>query len=130
MSYDLLVFRAGAIPEGEKDREAFMAWYREQTTWSEDHSYNDPAVSAPNLRAWMTDMTQRFPAMNGPLADAGADPDNLKITDYCVGKDMIYMAFSWSVVEEAYGAVKSLAFKHGLDFFDVSADNGDILYPL
>jgi hypothetical protein len=39
LSYDLTVFDADVAPRG---RAAFMAWYDQQTQWTESHGYNDP----------------------------------------------------------------------------------------
>jgi len=65
MSYDLMVFAPEVAPKGEA---AFLEWFRLQTRWGEGHSYHDPEVSTPNLRAWFTEMIQQYPSMNGPLA--------------------------------------------------------------
>lgn len=124
MSYDLMVFEPTAAP---KDRKQFMKWYREQTQWAEGHSYNDPSVSSPALQAWFQDMIQVFPAMNGPYASE--DVDDPKVTDHCIGKTVIYSAFAWSCAEEAHGAMKQLAIKHNVGFFDVSANEGEIVFP-
>jgi hypothetical protein len=124
MSYDLMVFR----PEsGPRTRPEFMSWYRDQTKWGEGHSYNDPVVTSNDLRNWFMEMIVTFPAMNGPYA--ADDPENDFITDYCVGKDVIYVAFAWSVAEKAYEIMMTLAEKHRVGFFDASANNGDILIP-
>lgn len=130
MSYDLMVFEPTAAP---RDRKQFMEWYQEQTKWAEGHSYNDPAVSSPALQAWFNEMITVFPAMNGPCAsedeDQDEDKDNPKVTDHCIGKTVIYSAFAWSCAEEAHSTMKALAEKHKVGFFDVSADNGEILFP-
>ena len=65
MSYDVMVFDPQAPPS---DREGFMGWYREQTQWGEGHTYNDPAISTAELRAWFFDMIREYPPMNGPHA--------------------------------------------------------------
>jgi len=124
MSYDLMVFEASVAP---RSREEFMAWYSSQTEWSEDHSYQDHAVTSEALQNWFKEMIQHFPPMNGPLASD--DDDNPKVTDHCIGKDVIYSAFAWSEAEEAYSIMRALAIKHSVGFFDVSADNGEILFP-
>jgi hypothetical protein len=124
MSYDLMVFEPSKAP---KEREAFMSWYAEQTEWAEDHSYQDHKVTSPSLQAWFKDIVQFFPPMNGPLASD--DVDDPKVTDHCIGHDVIYSAFAWSVAEEAYPKFRELAIKHNVGFFDVSADNGEILFP-
>lgn len=123
MSYDLMVFDPASAP---KDRESFLAWYDQQTEWNEEHSYGDPAVTTPALQAWYRDMIQFFPAMNGPFA---VDSDASEVTDHCVGKSVIYSTFAWSVAEQAYAKTRELAIKHGVGFFDVSSDDGEILFP-
>lgn len=72
--------------------------------------------------------------MNGEYAP---DPEfldedeNLEshMVDYCIGRDVIYAAFAWSVADEAYGLMRDLAGKHGVGFFNVSADDGEIILP-
>ena len=49
------------------------------------------------------------------------------LTDYCIGYDVIYIAFSWNKDEEAYNLMKELCKKYQVGFFDVSGE-GDILY--
>ena len=123
MSYDLMVFYPTAAP---KDRESFMVWYDKQTEWSEGHGYNDPIVTTPALQAWFQEMTRFFPPMNGPLA---VDSDASEVTDHCIGKSVIYSAFAWSVAERAYNKTRELAIKHRVGFFDVSSDEGEVLFP-
>jgi hypothetical protein len=124
VSFDLMVFDASVAP---RSRKAFMAWYEKQTEWSESHGYNNLEIPAPALRAWFQDLIKNFPPMNGPLASD--DPDNPKVTDYSLGRSVIYGAFAWSEAEAAHKHVKELAAKHGVGFFDVSAEAGDIWFP-
>ena len=124
MSYDLMVFDPQVAPS---DREGFMEWYGHQTEWQEDHKYDNPDVSTPALRAWFLDMIKLYPAMNGPFASD--DVDNPKITDYSVGRSVIYAAFSWSEAEQARNTMFTLAEKHKVGFFDVSEDNGGVWLP-
>jgi len=126
MSYDLMVFEPTVAPVERKD---FMEWYFQQTKWAEDHSYQDHEVSTEGLQAWFKEMIEYFPPMNGPLASDDDDDDNPKVTDHCIGKYVIYSSFSWSVAEEAYPKMRGLAIKHSVGFFDVSADDGEILLP-
>ena len=131
MSYDLMVFEKTKAPD---TREAFMAWYEKQTAWEEDHDYQTIGVSAPALQNWFMEMKDTFPPMNGEYApdvelfDEDEDLEN-HVTDYSIGREVIYAGFSWSVVDEAYELVQTLARKHGVGFFDVSSDNGDIILP-
>jgi hypothetical protein len=124
MSYDLMVFDPKAAPQ---DRKGFLLWFHDQTVWGEGHSYNDPTVCAPDLRAWFLDIIKAYPAMNGPYASDNVDDP--KVTDYSIGKLVIYAAFSWSETEGAYRSTFDLAKKHRLGFFDVSADDGQVWVP-
>ncbi|MBL4603762.1 MAG: hypothetical protein JKY84_13525 [Emcibacteraceae bacterium] len=124
MSYDLMVFEPNAAP---RDRDEFIKWYWKQTEWSENHDYNDPVVSSPNLQVWFQEMMISFPPLNGKFATE--DFENSNVTDYSIGKNVIYAAFTWSVASGAYKKMKKLAIKHEVGFFDVSANNGAILFP-
>lgn len=131
MSYDLMVFEKAEAP---KTREEFMEWFGKQTEWGEDHDYQTISVSSPTLQSWFMEMKETFPPMNGEYAPDEEMLDEQKslevyLTDYCIGREVIYAAFAWSVAEEAYGLVRKLAQKHGVGFFDVSAANGDIILP-
>lgn len=112
-----MVFEPAAAPAG---RDEFMTWFEEQTEWSEDHGYDDPAVSSAALRAWYLDVITRFPPLNGPHANA--DDDSPRVTDYSVGTHVIYAAFAWSEAESAFATMFELAKKHRVGFFDVSDD--------
>jgi hypothetical protein len=120
MSYDLLVFDPGNAP---RDRAAFREWWDRQAEWSENHGYNDPSVTTPELKAWFDEIRQTFPPMNGPHATN--DYDNPRLTDYSIGRHVIYAAFAWSVAEDAYPVVRQLAVKHRVGFYDASGDEGD-----
>jgi hypothetical protein len=124
MSYDLMVFDPNAAP---REREEFLAWYGVQTEWAEDHSYDDPKVTSPSLTNWFAEMIEVFPPLNGPFASI--DYDNPKVTDYSIGRSVIYAAFGWSQAELAFEAVDRLAAKHGVGFFDVSGEDGEIRFP-
>lgn len=125
MSFDLMVFRPDIAP---KTRPEFMKWFQDQTQWSEEHDYDDPSVTTDNLKNWFIEIIATYPAMNGPYAKE-EDEDNEFVTDYSVGHNVIYAAFSWSLAEQAYEKMKMLAQKHKVGFFDASADDGDILFP-
>ena len=124
MSYDLMVFDPAVAP---RNRDDFLSWYDTQTEWAEGHSYDDPQVTTPALASWFADMSQVFPPMNGPLASS--DYDNPKVTDYSIGRSVIYAAFAWSQVEAALQAVDRFAAKHGVGFFNVSSEQGEIRFP-
>lgn len=77
------------------------------------------------------EIIQTFPVMNRPYAQDIDDDvnDDSYLTDYSVGKTVIYIGFAWSVAEEAYEKVIKLAQKHEVGFFDVSEEEGNILFP-
>ncbi len=120
-----MVFDATAAP---RDRTKFLAWYENQAEWQESHGYNNPDVPSPALKKWFREIIKTFPPINGPLASD--DPDDPKVTDYSLGRSVIYGAFAWSEAEAAYTHVKELAAKHGVGFFDASGDDGDIWWPV
>ena len=131
MSYDLMVFEKGKAPTSKKE---FMVWYEKQVEWSEEHDYKTISVSSPALQNWFMEMKDTFPPMDGEYApdpDLLDEDENLEshTVDYCIGRDVIYVAFAWSVADEAYKLMRSLAQKHNVGFFDVSTDNGDIILP-
>ena len=109
------------------DRAGFLRWYHEQTTWSEDHAYNNVEVTTPKLRNWYVEIIRDYPAMDGPAAID--DPDNPKLTDYRIGKVVIYASFAWSQAESARADTFRLADKHNEGFFDVSAKDGGVWIP-
>ncbi len=131
MSYDLMVFEKTKAPASKKE---FMAWYEKQAEWGEEHDYETIGVSSSALQNWFMEMKETFPPMNGEYAPASellGEDENLEshMTDYSIGRDVIYAAFSWSVADEAYALMRGLAQKHSVGFFDVSADDGDIILP-
>ena len=119
-----MVFDPGAAP---RDRERFLGWYDAQTKWTEDHSYDDPQVTTPALASWFVAISSIFPPMNGPLASDDYDDPN--VTDYSIGRSVIYAAFAWSRADAAFEAVTRLATEHSVGFFDVSSDEGEIRFP-
>ena len=123
MSYDLTVFE---ISDAPKTRKEFMAWFEKQTEWAEEHSYEDHSVTSTALKSWFEEMITHFPSMNGPLASD--DVDDPRVTDYCIGKSVIYSAFAWSQSDEALLKMRELSIKHSVGFFDVSANDGEVLY--
>lgn len=64
--------------------------------------------------------------MNGPnTSDPTVNPNE---TDYSIGRNVIYAAFSWSQAEVAYKKTTELAAKHKVGFFDASGSS-DIWIP-
>jgi len=127
VSYDLMVFDASTAPRGK--RAAFLKWFDEQTQWGESHGYNDPEIPATALKNWFKAMIKEYPPLNGPLAASDDKCDEPNVTDYSLGRSVIYAAFAWSEAEAAFEAVNRLATKHGVGFYDVSSDDGEIRFP-
>ncbi|CAH1059205.1 hypothetical protein [Paenibacillus pseudetheri] len=129
MSYDLMAFETSKAP---KERAAFMKWYEQQVQWSEDHAYNDPSVLSEALQRFYSELSEQFPNMNvedeifEAMEEAGTDN---RLTDYSLGTSVIYAAFAYSLADEAYTAMRELAIKHKVGFFDVSSNEGDIIFP-
>lgn len=126
MSYDLMVFEPGAVPETHFE---FMEWYARQTKWTEDHGYNDPALTSRRLQGWFQDIIVIFPPMNGPTAAASLPKDEASSSDYAIGPDFIYASFAWAMAEAAYMTVARLAEKHNLGLFNVSSTGEEVWIP-
>ena len=126
MSYDLMVFEPSAVPASHDE---FLDWYARQTKWSEDHGYDDPAITSERLRALFEDIIHIFPPMNGPLAPEKALADEVSSTDYAIGADFIYASFAWSMGEAAYITVARLAEKHGVGLFNASSTGEEVWIP-
>lgn len=129
MSYDLMAFEISKAP---KDREEFLKWYDEQTEWGEEHDYDDINVSSEKLQAFYKEMIKTFPPMDGEDSPNDEEMENNPeledyLADYCIGCDVIYIAFSWSKEKEAYNLMKELCEKYQVGFFDVSGD-GEVFY--
>ena len=129
MSYDLMAFEISKAP---KEKEDFLKWYDKQSEWEENHDYDDINVSSEKLQNFYKEMIKTFPPMNGADCPSDEEIENNPeledyLTDYCIGYDVIYIAFSWSKDEEAYNLMKKLCKKYQVGFFDVSED-GDVFY--
>lgn len=121
-----MVFDVAAAPTTSQDE--FLAWFGAQTAWSEEHSYNDPRVTTPELQAWFWKMIEYFPPMNGPHADDN-NVDDPRVTDYSIGRAVIYAAFAWSEAEAAGEWAVSVASQTGVGFYRVSEDPGYVWAP-
>src|SRR4051794_14185307 len=97
MSYDLAVFDPAVAPQS---RAEFRKWFDMQTQWNESHGYNDPDVPVSALRNWFREMITMFPPMNGLLRSS--DIDDPRVTDYSLGRNIIYCGFASSVGSAAY----------------------------
>lgn len=121
-----MVFESDAAPPTHAE---FVDWCAQQTKWSEDHGYNDPALSSENLQAWFQEIVQIFPPMNGPFAKEPLQKDEASSSDYAIGADFIYASFAWSKAESAYMTVARLAEKHSLGLFNASSSGEEVWIP-
>jgi hypothetical protein len=125
-----MVFEPSIAP---RTKEAFDQWFEAQTKWDEGHGYDDPAVSSPALQGWFDDMRRVYPPMNGPFALSNEEFDRLdaeaekRVTDYSIGRSVIYAAFAWSCADEAEKTVRELARRHQLGFYHPGS--GEACFP-
>jgi hypothetical protein len=118
------VFDADAAP---RSRVEFRNWFDEQSKWSEPHGYNDPEVPGSALRNWFFEMIITFPPMNGLLRSSNADDP--RVSDYSLGRHMIYGAFAGSVGAAAHQRALELAKKHRVGFYSLSDEPSEIWIP-
>ena len=119
-----MVFDADAAP---KIRQAFLEWYEQQ--FVEMSPYSDPVILAPGLHAWLMEMIQTFPPLNGPLAQEELPKDESAATDYSLSQNSIHADFAWSKTKKAHDITMHLVAKYRLGFFDVSSSKGEIWFP-
>lgn len=126
MSYDLMVFDAASAP---RKRAAFMEWYEQRQSGDEDiPPSDDPKSLTPALQAWLAEMIETFPPLNGPLAK-DENIDNPRTTDYGLGRTYVYACFAWSQAQQAHKHTVKLAEKHRVGFFNTSSGEGDVWVP-
>ncbi len=123
MSYDMMVFEASAAPR----EAALSSLVRKADAVERAPRVRRPAVSSAALQAWFAEMAQDFPPLNGPFEQRRCRPR--EVTEYSIGQQVIYGAFAYSVAKRAHGRVQDLDEKHGVGFFDVSADEAAIVFP-
>lgn len=121
MSCDILVFDKSKAPKASIE---FRKWFEEKSKWSEERDYFDIKGTTKPLVDFFMELNQIFPEMNGPYSPTeeviNNDPDiELRLADYTIGSDLIYIGFSWSLAKEAENKVRELAFKYGLGYSDM-----------
>ena len=121
-----MVFEPEAVPA---EHDEFLEWYSRQTKWTEDHGYDDPAITSEHLRAWHHDMIQIFPPLNKPISLDEPPRDEASTTDHAIGRDFIYAPFAWSKSEAAYMTVARLAEKYRLGLFNASSIGEEVWIP-
>jgi hypothetical protein len=121
VSYDIFAFDITALSPDED----VLAWYQKQAEWSEPHSYDDPAVTTPKLRALYRDLIAVFPPMNGP----DAPDDDEAMTDYSIGTHIVYVGFRWSQADQAREAFIRLGAQHRVGVCEISESPAVVHQP-
>lgn len=119
MGYNLMIFEPSAAPT---ERGPFLAWYEQQVDWNDTDDYDDYEATTPRLRAFFLDMVATHPPISGPLAADEPDDSDIRLTDYSIGRDIIYFGGSWKNADNALALALQLAEKHGLGVFDTTSE--------
>ena len=120
MSYDLMVFDKESLPRNRVD---FLEWFEHEV---EGENEGEVRSDSPALQAWHQEMLAAFPDINDLGDEEIADG---RYGEYSSSTGALYVSFAWSQADLAYETVKSLAAKHGVGFFNVSAEEGEIIIP-
>ena len=130
MSYDLAVFDKKKAPVHLAE---FLKWYEKQTEWEGDYDYNDISHASVNLQRFFEEVKQIFPPMNGEFApddqELEDNPDlEERLCDYCIGEDMIYLSFAYSMSGRAYDIIKRAAVFSDVGFFAPGEEEGPVCF--
>ncbi|MBO2012920.1 hypothetical protein [Hymenobacter negativus] len=120
MSYDLMVFAKDSAPRNRAD---FLEWFDCQLEGEDD---GEITSDSPAMLAWHQEMVAAFPDMDTVEEEEIA---NGRCGEYSIFTGAIYVSFAWSQASVAYETMRSLAAKHGVGFFNVSAEDGEIIIP-
>lgn len=140
MSYDLFIFEASKAP---KTKEEFLAWYDKQTEWSENHGYSDISVASPALQKFYKELRKTYimgdedvlTAEGKTLAEeesAGKDGEYIRFCS--IGREMMYIGFSYTNAVDICEEVEYLASDCGVGFYSCSGacevifPDGEIIY--
>lgn len=127
MSYDIMVFEDSRAP---RTKEEFLAWYDKQTEWGEGHSYSDVSVASPALQAFFKDLLKEYVALEDldENEEIEEDEEDAKyIRTYSIGRDMIYLGFSYGNAVEISEDIEDLASKHGVGVF-LCSGSGEVIF--
>ena len=104
-----------------------MRWYERLTEWRDGHDTDDPSIASQPIRACYAVLRGRYPPMNGP--HAAHDPDDVRVSDYAFHPNALYVAFAWSVADEARADLLAAARTAGVGVFLLSEPDGPIVRP-
>jgi hypothetical protein len=127
VSYDLAVFD----PRDDlRDPTAFATWYRTRTKWEGEVHFDEAPSSTPSLQAWLKEMLETYPPINGPRRPSFDDVERWdRAADYAITSDLIFVAFPSAGLGSVHDTAYRLAAKYGVGFYHVSASPGEISFP-
>ena len=122
IDFYVLAFDINVAP---KNRNEFLEWKEKQMEWKEDHDYNNINISSDNLKNWYMDIINTFPPINEDMEKYDEEFEKIEnneyLTEYSIGKNIIYSVFNWIKAEEAFDLVKMLSKKHRIGFLIIEA---------
>lgn len=121
MGYEITVFDVAKAP---KKRAEFLKWY--ETLWEAD-DYSNINLCSQNLKDWLYEIIESFPAAEGPYNE-----NEQEYTFYYVGDGFICGNFPCEPIEKffkAYNLAVKLAEKYGLGLFESGKEDGLIIMP-
>jgi len=120
MSFDLFVFEKREEIKTSLD---VFAYLEEFTEYKENKDYESLEGCSRVIACWAKKMFEKFPPISGEyalpdeIAYATEDSENY-LTDYSLGKNGVYCAFSYNVEDEALEFVKSIADEYGVGIYN------------
>lgn len=115
-----MVFAKESAPRNRVD---FLEWFDHQMEGEDD---GEITSDSPAMRAWHHEMLAAFPDIDTLGEEEMVDGRG---GEYSISTGAIYVSFAWSQAARAYETMKALAAKHAVGFFNVSADDGEIIIP-
>ena len=132
IDFYVLAFDIGVAPNNRKE---FLEWKEQQMEWKEEHDYNNINISSNNLKNWYMDIINKFPPIIEDLENYDEEfeknENNEYLTEYSIGKNIIYSIFNWRKAEEAFELIKILSEKHKIGFLIIEAylEINEIYFP-
>ena len=125
MSFDLFVFEKREEIKTSLD---VFAYQEEFTEYKENKDYESLDGCSDVISCWAKKMFEKFPPISGKYAlpdeitYATEDSEN-HLTDYSLGKNGVYCAFSYNVEDEALEFVKSIADEYGVGIYNLQSND-------
>lgn len=132
MSYNLFVFEASKAP---RTKEEFLKWYDKQTEWSEEHGYRNISVASPALQNFYHQLVKNYRmgdedvlAAEGKVLEEEYEEDDEVIQSCSIGREMIYLGFSYGNAEDIAEDIEYLAEDCGVGFYSCSG-SCEVIFP-